>query len=103
MLDGAPGFQTSNAVAARAAAISSSSVAPTPSSAKAPPSGSARASAGTVGSVRGAAAFVQAMYRTGGIGIFYKGCLINAFKSAPAVAITFVANDALKDVFRANR
>lgn len=32
-----------------------------------------------------------------GLGAFYRGCLLNAFKSAPAAALTFVCNDLLRD------
>lgn len=33
---------------------------------------------------------------------FYAGCFINAMKSSPAAAITFVANDWLRDLFNIN-
>jgi hypothetical protein len=92
MLDGAPGFHATAASAAAAVAAKAQT-----------PATRHDASAGTVGSARGAAAYARALYRTGGVAVFYKGCFINAFKSAPAVAITFVANDALRDVFRAQR
>lgn len=39
------------------------------------------------------------MYKAGGVRIFYRGCLINALNSGPAAAITFVANDLLKEFF----
>ena len=38
----------------------------------------------------------QVLYREGGIGIFYSGCLVNVLKSAPATALTFVANDVFR-------
>ena len=41
---------------------------------------------------------VARMYRTGGVRIFYRGCLINALNSGPAAAITFVANDSLREL-----
>ncbi len=41
--------------------------------------------------------YARSMYATGGLRIFYRGCLINAFKSAPATAVTFVFNDVLND------
>lgn len=50
--------------------------------------------------VPGAIGYALSMYRTGGIRIFYRGCAINAFKSAPAAALTFVLNDTLKDFFQ---
>lgn len=34
-----------------------------------------------------------------GLGGFYRGCLVNAVKSAPAAAIALVANDTLKQLF----
>lgn len=40
--------------------------------------------------------YVREMYNTGGIQLFYRGCFLNALKSAPGAALTFVANDHLK-------
>eukprot|EP00467_Chlorarachnion_reptans_P010249 CAMPEP_0114501540 /NCGR_PEP_ID=MMETSP0109-20121206/8550_1 /TAXON_ID=29199 /ORGANISM="Chlorarachnion reptans, Strain CCCM449" /LENGTH=255 /DNA_ID=CAMNT_0001679271 /DNA_START=272 /DNA_END=1039 /DNA_ORIENTATION=- len=39
---------------------------------------------------------VRTMYQTKGIQGFYGGCLVNALKSSPAAAITFVLNDWLR-------
>lgn len=36
--------------------------------------------------------------RREGVGVFYRGCLINALKSAPAASLTFVCNDLLRDL-----
>jgi hypothetical protein len=41
---------------------------------------------------------VARMYREGGVRVFYRGCLINALNSGPAAAITFVANDLLREL-----
>jgi solute carrier family 25 (adenine nucleotide translocator) protein 4/5/6/31 len=38
----------------------------------------------------------QILHREGGISCFYSGCLVNVLKSAPATALTFVANDFFK-------
>jgi solute carrier family 25 (adenine nucleotide translocator) protein 4/5/6/31 len=46
---------------------------------------------------RGAWSYIQSMYDAGGIRIFYRGCLLNAGKSASGVALTFVCNDIIKD------
>ena len=40
---------------------------------------------------------VARLYRTGGVRIFYRGCLINALNSGPAAAINFVVNDLLRE------
>mmetsp|Transcript_19596 Transcript_19596/g.42823 ORF Transcript_19596/g.42823 Transcript_19596/m.42823 type:complete len:310 (-) Transcript_19596:93-1022(-) len=46
---------------------------------------------------------VGVMYKEGGMHSFYRGCLFNALKSAPAAGLTFVVNDAFRAVagFRA--
>lgn len=41
---------------------------------------------------------VARMYRTGGVRVFYRGCMINALNSGPAAAITFAANDVLREL-----
>jgi hypothetical protein len=38
------------------------------------------------------------IYSQQGVAGFYRGCLVNAAKSAPAAAITLVSNDALKQL-----
>ena len=38
------------------------------------------------------------LYREGGISAFYPGCLINVLKSAPSLALTFVANDMFRQL-----
>lgn len=40
--------------------------------------------------------YVKEMYHIGGIRSFYRGCGLNALKSAPGAALTFVVNDYLK-------
>jgi hypothetical protein len=52
---------------------------------------------------RGTLVYVREMYNTGGIGVFYRGCILNALKSAPGAALTFVANDYLKAVLAEHR
>ena len=47
---------------------------------------------------RGAVNLALEMYHAGGVRVFYRGCLINASKSAPAAALTFVLNDVLKEL-----
>mmetsp|Transcript_35690 Transcript_35690/g.72746 ORF Transcript_35690/g.72746 Transcript_35690/m.72746 type:complete len:316 (+) Transcript_35690:191-1138(+) len=71
MLDGSPGFATSTAGSKNPRDLAGGS---------------------------GAWSYVRKMYADGGMRVFYRGCLVNAGKSAPAVALTFVCNDALKDV-----
>jgi len=46
------------------------------------------------GSVR---ACVRLLYREGGLATFYRGCLFNALKSAPATGLTLVMNDIFRD------
>ena len=41
---------------------------------------------------------MSAMAREDGVRAFYRGCLLNAFKSAPAASLTFYLNDALRDL-----
>jgi solute carrier family 25 (adenine nucleotide translocator) protein 4/5/6/31 len=41
-------------------------------------------------------ACVARMYNSGGVRMFYRGCLVNALNSGPAAALTFAANDTLK-------
>ncbi len=40
---------------------------------------------------------IKTLYRTGGVRIFYNGCLVNAAKSAPTAAITFALNDKFRE------
>ena len=90
MLDGAPNFEASAAsgrLKSRAMATASGTE-------------SLMVAKGTVGTARGAWGYVVGMYREGGVRIFYRGGLVNALKSAPAVAITFVTNDFLKDLLK---
>jgi hypothetical protein len=75
MLDGSPGFESSSA----AACLESSS--------------KGRLLRGLTGTL----AYAQEMHAQGGVRVFYRGCMINALKSAPAAALTFVVNDVLKD------
>ena len=55
------------------------------------------------GSIESSVGFALSLYRQYGIRRFYSGCGINAFKSAPAAALTFVLNDFLKDLVSARR
>jgi hypothetical protein len=41
---------------------------------------------------------VSRMYAQGGWRLFYRGCAINAINSGPSAAITFVANDVLREM-----
>lgn len=50
--------------------------------------------------VEGAMACVGRLYAKGGLRYFYRGCFINALNSGPAAAITFVANDMLRDFLK---
>merc|ERR1712087_970993 len=40
---------------------------------------------------------VRVMHREGGVHAFYRGCLFNALKSAPASALALVANDLFRN------
>ncbi len=53
---------------------------------------------GSTSGLMGAVAYAKGMFASGGIQMFYRGCLINALKSAPATALTFVCNDVLKEL-----
>ena len=39
---------------------------------------------------------VSCLYKEAGLAAFYRGCFLNALKSAPATAMTFVLNDAIR-------
>lgn len=54
---------------------------------------------GSTAKGRGTIGYAAHMLRTEGLGAFYRGCLVNAFKSAPAASLTFVLNDTLRDAF----
>eukprot|EP01051_Picozoa_sp_SAG22_P023196 SAG22_NODE_5878_length_937_cov_1.546539_1_plen_132_part_00 len=43
---------------------------------------------------------VAGLYREGGISIFYRGCLLNAMNSGPALALTMLANETLLRVLK---
>jgi len=72
MLDGAPGFRASEAT--KLAAHTHASVHTTSASVAA--SVTASSSARAVGSARGAAAYARSLYATGGVRVFYRGCLV---------------------------
>lgn len=106
MLDGSPGFEHTSAAAAMAAAAAAAKkktrVAEAVTEGGAvPPAVAASARRATVPkTARGTLAYVREMHAQGGVGIFYRGCLLNAAKSAPSVSITFVCNDLLRDLVR---
>ena len=62
--------------------------------------GSAVTSGGATVTVEGVRECVGRLYAKGGLRYFYRGCFINALNSGPAAAITFVANDLLRDFLR---
>mmetsp|Transcript_74063 Transcript_74063/g.214570 ORF Transcript_74063/g.214570 Transcript_74063/m.214570 type:complete len:305 (+) Transcript_74063:100-1014(+) len=41
---------------------------------------------------------MRILYHEAGLRAFYRGCLFNAFKSAPSAALTLVANDAFRNL-----
>ena len=45
----------------------------------------------------GVISYFVGVLRREGVGVFYRGCLLNALKSAPAASLTFVCNDLLRD------
>eukprot|EP00940_MAST-03C_sp_MAST-3C-sp2_P002558 g2558.t1 len=46
---------------------------------------------------------VGSLMRNGGLRAFYRGCLLNALKSAPATAMTFVLNDKIRQMWKRDR
>jgi solute carrier family 25 (adenine nucleotide translocator) protein 4/5/6/31 len=45
----------------------------------------------------GAGAVIRSLYASGGVRGFYHGCTLNALKSAPCVALTYVLNDVIRE------